>query len=207
MYIPRSFAIDDPTQIRAFIRRYGFATLVTTSQGIPFASHLPLVYESDADDCSTLVGHLARANPHPAAFDGQTTALAIFHGPHAYISPTMYVGPINVPTWNYATVHVTGRPQVITDPLESRGVLLRLVDYYERNRDPAWNGALPEETRRQLEAAIVAFRLPIERVEAKFKLGQNRTPEDRAAMIDALGRDDGGDEQALVAFIRAQTGA
>ena len=108
MYIPKSFQVTDPEVLAAFIRAHSFATLVSAVDGTPFATHLPLLL-----DQGTLLGHVARANPHWQAFDGQREALAIFHGPHAYISPTWYATGPAVPTWNYAAVHVYGAPRLI----------------------------------------------------------------------------------------------
>lgn len=88
MYIPKSFQVTDPEVLAAFIRTHSFATLVSTGEGTPLATHLPLLLDQSAGPQGVLLGHVARANPHWQAFDGQQEALAIFHGPHAYISPS-----------------------------------------------------------------------------------------------------------------------
>src|SRR5579884_840207 len=115
MYIPKHFAVHDPAWIRAFIDEYRFATLVTLADGEPFATHLPLLYEPGAGPNGLLRGHMARANPHWKSFEG-SIQLAIFTGPHAYVSPTWYetAGPA-VPTWNYTAVHAYGKARVVDE--------------------------------------------------------------------------------------------
>lgn len=190
MYVPNLFRRDDPAELIALIRAHGFATLVTSPGGVPEASHLPLLHVDDGSPRGKLIGHMARANPQWKLFDGE--ALAIFHGPHAYISPSMYVSPRMVPTWNYATVHAYGTPRVLDDA-GARDVLEQLVAHYEAGRPTPWRVAdLDAEYTTSLVKAIVAFELPIARIQGKWKVGQNREPVDRLAAADALagGRDD-----------------
>lgn len=195
MFIPGSFRIDDRDTLLAFIKRYGFATLVSTdAAGVPTATHVPLLLDREA---GVLLGHIARANPHWELF-GDRESLAVFHGPHAYISPSWYtVGPA-VPTWNYAAVHVYGVPTVI-DADRTADVVDRLVTKYEKPRQNPWTGELPEDYRRRLLAGIVGFELPLTRIEGKFKLGQNRSADDRAGTVAGL-RADGGEGELLAEF-------
>src|SRR5437660_1987990 len=122
MYIPHAFAEPDLTKLHDFIERHSFGLLVSQVDGLQFASHLPFLLERTAGPHGTLVGHMARANPQWRDAGGQT-ALAIFSGPHAYISPTWYEAEQVVPTWNYAAVHAYGRVRVVED----RAALLDLV--------------------------------------------------------------------------------
>jgi len=119
MYVPKHFAETDPATLVAFMRRHGFAMLYTAGPDGPTASHLPLLIEEEAGEAEPgtvrVAGHVARANGHWRAFDGETEALSVFWGPHAYISPGWYANPNLVPTWNYATVHAYGRPTVVED--------------------------------------------------------------------------------------------
>jgi transcriptional regulator len=184
MYVPASFAEHDPAKLRALIDAHGFATLVTIADGAPFASHLPLALDGDR-----IIGHMARANPQWRHFE-HAAALAVFAGPHAYVSPTWYAGADHVPTWNYAVVHVRGRARTVSDE-RAIAILERLVERYEptpwRVRD------LPSDKLRNLVKAIVAFELPIESITGKWKVGQNRTREDAlaaAAALDARGETD-----------------
>ncbi len=133
-----------------------------------------------------LIGHFARANPHwRHARDGES--MAIFHGPHAYVSPSWYAAPdAMVPTWNYAVVHAHGTIEVVDDDLGARQVLDALVQRFEHARPEPWQFRMPERDRDARVAAIVAFRLRIRRIEGKFKLSQNRSAEDRARVAAAL---------------------
>src|SRR5262245_10590354 len=134
MYIPSHFAVPDQESLFAAIERYSFATLVSPSASGMVASHLPLLLErAQADVPATLLGHMARANSQWREAAGQEV-LAIFAGPHAYISPQWYESEKVVPTWNYVAVHAYGRLELIDDPHEAEALLLRTVDLYESPR-------------------------------------------------------------------------
>jgi transcriptional regulator len=145
---------------------------------------------------------VARANPHWRSFDPPGMSLAIFHGPHAYISPSWYAGEMAaVPTWNYAVVHVYGKPQVISDPVQTREIIDRLIARYEPPA-PAWLDRLTEERYDQLLRAIVAFETPIERIEGKFKFGQNRSEADQLGALHGLEESESAEAAALAALVR-----
>src|SRR4051794_14540219 len=131
MYIPAAFAEADLARLHDFIEQNSFGLLVSPFDGEPFASHLPFLLERTAGPHGTLVGHMARANPQWQAAAGQT-ALAIFSGPHAYISPTWYEAEQVVPTWNYAAVHVYGRVQTIEDESALLDIVREMVRVYEQ---------------------------------------------------------------------------
>jgi transcriptional regulator len=176
MYVPRRYQELDPDTIDAFIRANDFATLVSFDGARPVATHLLLEAERREDRSLRLNGHMARANPQWRSFQADQDALAIFAGPHTYISPRWY-SHVNVPTWNYMAVHAYGTPRVITEPDELRALLKRLVDRHE-----AGSGArpqyrletLPEDFLAQQMKAIVGFQIEVTRIEASFKLSQNR---------------------------------
>jgi transcriptional regulator len=159
--------------------------LVGELDGVPFATHLPLLLDGDR-----LLAHFARGNPHWKAIDGTREMLAVFSGPHAYISPRWYEASQAVPTWNYVAVHVYGAPRIIEDGGALREMLDRLVEEYEAG---AWSlaGQDPDFLER-MNRGIVAFDMPIARIEGKFKLSQNRPDEDRRRVIAAL--EDAGDD-------------
>src|SRR5579864_6650019 len=115
MYIPPAFRIEDKAKLAAFLRQHSFATLITQDDAAPFASHLPMLFRPDRGPHGTLLAHMARANPQWQHFAGGREALAIFHGPHGYISPSWYETAPAVPTWNYAAVHAYGPAAIITD--------------------------------------------------------------------------------------------
>ncbi len=207
MYVPDRYAEQDPATIRAFIDAHPFALLVTTRGGAPHATHLPLLLEGDVDSGS-VVGHVAKGNPQWRDFDGETEALAVFHGPHAYVSPTWYGATPYVPTWNYAAVHLAGRPVVIDDHDEHRRALALLTERFEDPSAPgAWSmDGLPVEYREAMQAGTVAFRMPVERVEAAFKLSQNRTPEIRARVRDRLASSEDSAARAVADLMRERSG-
>lgn len=195
MFIPPSFRVDDQDLLYSFVERYGFATLVTVRGGEMFASHVPLLLDRAA---GLLLGHLARGNPQWEAFDG-TEALAVFVGPHGYVSPSWYVTEPAVPTWNFTAVHVYGIPRLLS-PDRAAEVVDRTVLKFEAGRPSQWPNRLPEEFRQRMLAGIVGFEMPIARIEGKFKLSQNRSASDQAGVIEGL-RSDGVEPSLLAAFM------
>ena len=187
MYIPAPFAETRVHALHAFVRAHPFATLVSTGDdGLPFASHLPLLLDGDRGANGTLVGHVARPNPQAAHLSAGREVLAVFHGPHAYVSPTWYQTAPAVPTWNYAVVHARGVPRVVDGPAEVRALLETTVRAFEAPGSPWSMDALPERYLESMAASVVAFELSIARIDGKFKLSQNRQPADRAGVIEAL---------------------
>jgi len=142
--------------------------------------------ERDADGNRVLVGHLARANPQWRAFDGVTPAMAIFHGPECYVSPSLYSPGVHVPTWNYAVVHARGAPRVMEDRAAMERMMATLVERHENDRAQPWKLSLSTEDWTDFLAAIVGFRMPVTQLDAKFKLSQNRLPQDRERVMHAL---------------------
>ena len=191
IYVPEDFLLDDSREIARIIGDFGFALLVTATDGPPQASHLPFLLDPDRGPKGTLLAHMARANPHWREFrrlaerGGQ--ALVAFQGPHAYVSPTWYGPGEAVPTWNYVAVHAYGTPEVIDDPLEVRGLLETLVGQQESGFETPWSLEQAEESYiARMLRGIVAFQIPIVRLEAKAKLNQNRTPDQRRGAAAAL---------------------
>jgi transcriptional regulator len=185
MYVPSHFAESDLGKLHDAIEQYSFAALVSQSGGEPFASHLPLLLEREAGASGTLIGHLARANPQWRDAGGQQV-LVIFPGPHAYISPTWYEAKGTVPTWNYVAVHAYGRLELIEDLAEAEAVLRRTIDSYEATQPIPWRLDESPEFVARLTQQIVAFRIPIERLEGKWKLNQNHPHQRRAKVIAVL---------------------
>ena len=185
MYVPAHFAENDPAALHDAMERYSFATLISQAVGEPFASHLPLLLERDSGPQGTLIGHVARANPQWREAAGQVV-LAVFAGPHAYISPTWYEAEQVVPTWNYVAVHAYGRLELIDDPAAAEAVLRRTIDVYEASQPTPWQLDESPQFVERLVRQIVAFRIPIERTHGKWKLNQNQPEERRAKVIAAL---------------------
>ena len=179
MYVPKHFEERDPDILSALMRQFNFALLVTARNGLPVGTHVPL-HVDDGGKNGRLLGHLARANDHWQDFDGEREAMAVFQGPHSYISPNWYVSEGQVPTWNYAAVHAYGTPEIIDDPQAAYIDQEKLVEFNEAGCDMPWR--LGDHDREFIDGmirAIVNFRIPITRIEGKFKLSQNRPVEDR----------------------------
>jgi len=203
MYIPRSFHEQDESQLLALMGQYGFATLVTSGNGVPFATHLPLLAERDTEGRLLLQGHVARANPQWQSFTQEREVLAIFQGPHAYISPSCYTSP-SVPTWNYAVVHAYGTPRIVEEPAKVLHSLRQLASKYEAGRDKPWSPDEAEAVVGPLLQSIVAFELAITRLEGKFKLGQNRNEQDYNGVMRFVGLGDQHGSQGLVELMKTR---
>ena len=209
MYVPPYFVQHDPWILQSFVRANSFAALVSAGDdGAPVASHLPLLLDDERGAQGTLVGHLARANPQWQNFDGQHV-LAVFSGPHAYISPTWYAEPNAadgtqhvVPTWNYTAIHVYGVCRLEHDINATLAILERYVEFYEANQPAPWKFAGDTAFARRLAEQVVGFHIEITRWEGKWKLGQNHPPERRARTAAALAAQDDRDSQAIAALMR-----
>ena len=168
------------------MHEHSFATLITPASPEPMVSHLPLLLIPGCEPHGTLLGHFARANPH-WQHAREAESIAVFHGPHAYVSPSWYGEPERmVPTWNYATVHAHGTLEIVDDAVEAQGIIDALVQRFEGARAQPWKFQRDERERDALMGAIVPFRMRIQRIDAKFKLSQNRSRDDRARVIAAL---------------------
>ena len=213
MYVPEHFTEKDVAALYALVRARPFALLTSARPGeAPTATHLPLVLDEEAGERGTLIGHVARSNPHWRHFDGKTPALAVFQGPHAYVSARWYPTARQVPTWNYLAVHATGRPQLIGDPTRVFALLRELMSENEGGLPPAARtlGKGPRELADipfahldKLLRGIVAFELPIETLEGKRKLSQNKKPAERRALAEGLRSAGHADALAIAELIEA----
>jgi transcriptional regulator len=193
MYVSHFYREENLKKVADFVREHDFATLVVSQEGIPVASHLLMDFETSPDGTWLVSGHMARANKLWRAFDSAKEVLLIFGGPNTYISPTWY-NHLNVPTWNYIAVHLYGAPRVIDDGPELEEILGRLIKRYETQSDYRME-TLPADFREKEMRGIVGFQVKVTRVEANFKLSQNRNDEDHANVIQQL--EARGDEQSL----------
>jgi len=183
VYIPKHFEETDVPRLHALIRAYNFATLICARQGDIEVSHLPLLLDARRN---VLIGHVARANPQWRTFSAEQEVLAIFHGPHHYISPRWYASHPSVPTWNYAVIHAHGRPRVIENAGSLELLVRDLAVHHEAGAAHPWVMDLPGDYQEKMLAAIVGFEIEITRLEGKFKLSQNRPAGDRPLVIAAL---------------------
>ncbi len=203
VYLPPLFTETRPEVLLAHIERHAFALLVSHGAAGMTASQIPFLVER-RDGRLVLQGHLARANPQVCDLDAGGEALAIFQGPHAYISPSWYaVGPA-VPTWNYAAVHAYGEARAIDDPDWLRDLVSRLSERHEAHETPPpWRmQALPEPYLSSMLKGIVGVEITVSRLEGKFKLSQNRPASDRPRIIAALERRDDPDSHGVARLMR-----
>ena len=198
-YVPGHFRVEDAATLERFVAENGFATLVSTGPEGLWTSHVPLLIGRGSDGRLRLEGHMARANAHWESLESAAEVLAIFGGPHAYVSPSWYAHHPSVPTWNYAVVHARGKARLV-EPEALPALLARLTRKYEEGRPAPWRiEDLPADFTPRLLAAIVGFEIAVERLEGKFKLSQNRRPADLEGVIAALEREGQG---ALAALMR-----
>jgi transcriptional regulator len=201
MYLPAHFTEDRTDVLHDMIRQAGLATLVSLTPDGLIASHVPLLLEPDPAPYGTLIGHLARPNPQARGPIGE--ALAIFHGPDGYITPSYYAtkretGKV-VPTWNYVAIHAYGTLSFIDDAAELLALVTKLTDRHETPRAQPWAVSdAPADFVRGMLKGIVGFRLPITRLEGKVKMGQNRPEADRAGVVAGLTADGHADLADLV---------
>lgn len=183
MYIPKHFLVEDQSQVVRFMKEYSFATIVSMQENKPVATHLPFVIE-EREDNLVLIAHFARANEQWKELK-QQTALVIFAEPHAYISPRHYETELNVPTWNYVAVHAYGKVEIMPEGQKAVEVLEKTIRNYEAGYEQQWK-QLPEKYKEAMVRGIVAFEITVTNLQAKYKLSQNRTENERAVIIETL---------------------
>lgn len=206
MYIPSAFREERLDVLHAVMRENSFATMVSNGEDGLVATHLPLILDAERGPFGTIVGHLARENPHWRAFEADQETLVMFQGPHAYISPSWYTVPYAVPTWNYVAVHAYGRPRLVEDAAALYSIVERTVKIYEAQFDYAWDLEARREYAEKLLKNIVGFEMEISRLEGKRKLGQNRSRADQEGVAAALTRQGDPLGVALAELIREQLG-
>ena len=202
MYVPPHFKQSDLTVLHDAIRSSGLATLVSLGADGLIASHVPLMLDAEAGPNGTLIGHLAKGNPQWRSVTAGVEALAIFQGPDAYITPSWYAtkrehGKV-VPTWNYVAIHAYGPIEFFSDADELLDVVTKLTNRFERPRAAPWavDDAPPDFIQAHLKG-IVGFRMPITRIDGKWKMSQNRPAADRTGVAEGL-RAEGRDEVAAL---------
>ena len=203
MYIPKLFEVSDSAEIDAFITAHPFGALVSVVDGVPFATHIPMQWVVRGD-ARFVQGHVARANPHWRSLSPEQEVLLMFTGPHSYVSPRWYTPGPNVPTWSYTAVHVYGRPRLIDDPAELHGMIKSLVDQYEADTgiaQPYRVEDMPADYIANLMKGTVGFEISVTRIEAKYKLSQNRKLQDAQQVMATLEAQPDDTSQAVAAMM------
>lgn len=200
MYLPRAFAVEDVPQIQDFMEEFNFATVVTQTGGELTASHIPFLLDRGVEPYGVLRAHIAIRNPQLKDLQSASQALVIFQGPHTYVSPSWYVNPENVPTWNYMVVHAYGTPK-IGNKAAMIELLKNLTRKQESSFEKPWDFDPGAAWVQKLMMEIVAFEIKIERLEGKFKLNQNRKPENRESVITALSASEDPAQRAVASWM------
>lgn len=196
MYIPKNQQMVEADAIKTFISDHGFAALISADLS---ATHLPFIYESEEGDFGCLYGHFARTNPHWKEAENQRVMI-IFNGPHSYISPTWYRTQPAVPTWNYAAVHCYGVLTLLNEQ-ENEQAMNQLVAKYEPELLDATK-IMPPDYQSRLRQAVVGFKIVLDDIHAKEKLGQHRKVDDQEGVFSALRDSTHPDAVALSAYMK-----
>ncbi|GAA0788683.1 MULTISPECIES: FMN-binding negative transcriptional regulator [Pseudomonadati] len=201
MYVPEKWKMEATSDIQQFIQQHGFAMIVSSDLE---ASHLPLILEPNTAKQGVLYGHFARSNPHWKNIVGRSV-LCVFNGPHAYISPTWYDAYPAVPTWNYITVHAKGVVE-LTDEATTLKMLNATISKYEPSLLEATDeseGFIPKAFEEKLAKGIVGFKIVINELQAKQKLGQHRSNADQQGVANGLANSTDLDAQQLFNYMKA----
>jgi transcriptional regulator len=199
MYIPSLNSFDDTEKVIKFMQRFSFATLITAKNNIPVATHLPFVVKYK-DDTLTLISHIAKANNQWQDLE-DTQVLVIFSEPHAYISPTHYTKELEVPTWNYISVHAYGKTKILTQTHQIMELLENMIDNYEKEYQEKWKN-FPQNYKLNMIKGIVAFEIEITDLQAKKKLSQNKTEKERTNIITAFSKSDDSNEKLIAEYMK-----
>lgn len=187
MYIPGFNRMIDIDQMLSFIQKNSFGIMVSSHKGVPIATHLPFITAQDGDTL-LLRSHFAIANDHWKHVSNQTESLAIFSGPHAYITPKLYDKVESVPTWNYIAVHVYGTVETFgyhDQPERLEQMLVEMIDNYESSYQPQWQ-SLGERFKNGMKQGIIGLEMTVTRLQGKAKLSQNRPIHEQERISEAL---------------------
>ncbi|WP_226671085.1 FMN-binding negative transcriptional regulator [Metabacillus litoralis] len=201
MYIPKYFKIADEAEAFDIMKEHSFATLFSQHEGMPFATHLPLILDTEN---TYLYGHFARPNPQWKDIKNQTV-LAIFHGPHCYISPSWYETNKAVPTWNYVTIHVYGEIEFLENEYQLITSLNDMVLNYEADDSSYRLQDVDADFLASMNKAIQGFKIKITKIEGKAKLSQNHSLERQQLVIDHLDQILNSNEQQISSLMKANS--
>ncbi len=199
MYIPKINLATDREEIVSFMKQFSFATIITAKDNLPVATHLPFLVTTK-DDKIILTSHFAKANNHWADIENNKV-LVIFSEPHAYISTKNYDKELNVPTWNYISIHAYGQGKLIIETEKTFEVLEATIDNYEPSYRQQWNN-FPEDYKLKMSKGIVAFEIIVTDLQAKKKLSQNRTDTEKKKIIETLSKSSDTNEQLIADYMR-----
>lgn len=189
MFLTKKFSQTDELKVKKLIEQNSFATVISYPKNEkPFINHLPIIFSSRFGDEKILLGHMSKRNPQWQHFKENSDGTLIISGGHTYITPQWYKSGLDVPTWNYAVAHLHGRIELIESFDGQIEILKQLAHFFERSSATPWSFELPEDLidETALTTAIISFKFHIETIDARFKLSQNRSLEDRLGVIEGL---------------------
>lgn len=201
MYIPSQYKIEQESEMVEFMQKFSFATLISSLNDTPIATHLPFLVTQNIDNQIILTSHFAKANPQWKKIQDTTPVLTIFSEPHAYISPQHYEKQLNVPTWNYMAVHAYGYVQLIEEEQKTMQILEQTIEFYEMNYKKQWND-LPQNYKIGLAKGVVAFEIKISELQGKKKLSQNKTLQEQKNIIESLFKSDFTNENLIAEYMK-----
>jgi transcriptional regulator len=184
MYTPKHFRADSPALVEKVVWENSFALLVTPTEDGLKLTHLPCLYDPSQGEHGLIRAHVAKQNSHGRYFDGRHPSTVVFTGPHAYVSPTWYQEHQSVPTWNYAAVHMHGKP-IALDGEGSLALLMEMVRFFEGD-DSTYDFCAGEAYAVKSLSGIIAFEMPVLAIDAKFKMSQNKPEGDRLRVAERL---------------------
>lgn len=184
MYIPKYYQMNDKNEYLEFMKRYSFATIITSKDSKVVATHLPFSIDEENEKI-ILYSHLSKANLQWKDIENNNI-LVIFQEPHVYISPTNYENPISVPTWNYIAVHAYGKGNILEEYNEKLNVLAKVIQFYEKDYYDKWL-KMPDEYKKKMLNGIVAFSTEVTKIKAVKKLSQDKSVQDQKNIIKNLG--------------------
>lgn len=201
MYIPKAFEVKDTQEIYRFVKQNSFGTLVSTVEGKPFATHIPILIEQREDGSFVLKSHVAKANPQWKELQDREV-LVMFTGPHAYVSHKWYEEQQSVSTWNYTAVHMYGQVRLIEDEQEFYTLLAQTTEFYGKGFDEAPVPSLDDRYIQGMMKGIVGFEVEVNEVEAKYKLSQNHSKARQEKVMAQLEQQNFEDSQHIARFMK-----
>lgn len=200
MYIPKLNHMENPGEIKSFLERFSFATIITQVNQTPQATHLPFIIREENEKI-ILQSHFAKANIQWRYIE-EAINLIIFLQPHAYISTEHYEKTLNVPTWNYIAIHVYGKARILTDKSQKLDIIKNTIDFYDPEYHAQWD-KLPSKYKDGMLEGIVAFSISSDDIQAKKKLSQNKNQNERQNIINYLSTSPKDHEQQIAEFMRS----
>lgn len=199
MYTAKGFHFENESEKIAFMKTYGFATIITNKNGLPLATQLPFVIRESAHGL-VLSSHFALANEQ-ASFIEHEVSLVVFSEPHAYISPSHYDKLESVPTWDYLSVHAYGKAKIVSSPIEKQQAIEEMIGFYDPEYFQQWT-KLAQKFKDGMAKGTVVFNLLVSELQGQKKISQNKNPKERERIVQQLKTSASGPARAIAEIIK-----